>query len=130
MSSLRSYFYRAVEWTRIIDKDGKDTLLQHAAMSGRTNAVKAWLEAGADVHAQNDLALRLAAFWGRTDAVRALLEGCADVHAMNDEPLRWAKEAHRTDTIKTLEDWIVREQERSPTAPREKKRSPTAPRLH
>jgi Ankyrin repeats (3 copies) len=113
--SLRAHFYHAVAWAGVINKDHH---LQHAACRGYAGAVKALLEAGANLHAQDDLALRLAAFYGRNNVVRTLLEAGADVHAHDDGPLRWARDARRTDTIKTLEAWVAREQKPSPTAPR------------
>ena len=115
MKSLLSYFYQAAAWASIINKDHH---LQYVSGGGYPAAVKALLEAGANPHAEDDLALRLAASYGRTDVVRILLEAGADVHAADDGPLRWARDARRTDTIKVLETWMARGQTLAPTAPR------------
>jgi hypothetical protein len=60
---------------------------------------------GADVHAQNDLALRLTAQgWSRNAAAVAalLLQHGADVHANEDEALRWASAHGNTAVVDLL----------------------------
>ena len=57
----------------------RDDLLALESAKGHMNAVKALLEAGADVHARDDYALREASKNGRTEAVMALLEAGAYV---------------------------------------------------
>lgn len=103
MKSLMSYFYLAQARMGIMDLDN---VLEIEARDGHTSRVKALLEAGADVHADNDEALRTAAWWGRTSTVKTLLENGADVHAKNDGALKWAKEMKRGDTIRVLDDWM------------------------
>ena len=65
--------------------------------------VQALLAAGADVHAQNDLALRWSAAWnGHTETVKVLLAAGADVHAEDDQALRFAAKNDHTETVRTL----------------------------
>ena len=54
--------------------------------------VNVLLAAGANVHAQNDMALRVASKKGHVDVVQILLAAGADVHAQNDTALLWASE--------------------------------------
>ena len=57
---------------------------------------------GADVRANEDLALRRASTRGWTEAVRLLLDNYADVHAKNDEALILAARHNRVETVKLL----------------------------
>jgi ankyrin repeat protein len=52
----------------------KDAALVLAAENGQTDTVRALLDAGADVHAVDDLAMWLAAKNGHADMVRLLKE--------------------------------------------------------
>jgi hypothetical protein len=69
---------------------------------GDTMTLFELLHNGANLHAQNDLALRLAAKHGHTDAVRILLNDGADVHAANDTALKWAARAGHVETVYVL----------------------------
>lgn len=73
-----------------------------AASKGYTETVRALLTAGADVHAEDDMALRWAADYGQTEMVRVLLAGGANVHAENDDALRWAAWNSHTETVRVL----------------------------
>ena len=61
------------------------TYLRYTTL-GRTAAVQALLEAGADVNTRNTIRntpLMLVANWGHTEIVQVLLANGADVHAKN-----------------------------------------------
>ena len=107
MKALRSYFYRGAAWAGIINRNAEMVL---AARCGDTEAVKALLGAGADVHTRNDQALRDAAGYGNTDTVKALLEAGAYVHAGDDEAVQVAALNGHDDTVKVLQDWMAEEQ--------------------
>jgi ankyrin repeat protein len=81
-----------------------DNPLIFDAGTGRVGNVRALLEAGADVHANNDEALRRAAEAGHTDVVRLLLGAGADVHARDDEALWRAARSGRTEVVMVLLD--------------------------
>ena len=60
-----------------------DSLLIRESENGHTEAVKLLLEAGANVHVLEDLALRMTSAAGHTETVKALLDAgalaeCAD----------------------------------------------------
>jgi ankyrin repeat protein len=59
-------------------------------------------DAGANVHAVDELALWLAAKNGHTDTVRVLLDGGADVHEDEDWVLVLAAENGHTETVRAL----------------------------
>jgi len=83
-----------------IEKD----LLWICAEARKTKFVKYLLDAGADVHADDDYALRWASGKGHADVVKLLLDAGADVHAGNDYALRWASKNGHTDIVKLLLD--------------------------
>lgn len=60
------------------------------------------LDAGADVHAQEDWALQWAAERGDEKIVKLLLSAGADVHAWDDGPLRAACWHDRPEVVKLL----------------------------
>ena len=64
--------------------------------------VNVLLAAGANVHAQNDMALRVASKKGHVDVVQILLAAGADVHAQNDTALLWASEWDHVDVVQVL----------------------------
>jgi hypothetical protein len=67
--------------------------------------VKMLVDAGADVHANDDFALRYAAENGLTAIVKVLLDAGADVHACNNYALCWAAaEKGHTEIVKMLID--------------------------
>src|SRR5580692_36275 len=47
------------------------------------------IEAGADVHANNDYAFKWSAERGHLEVIRLLIKAGADVHAYNDYALQW-----------------------------------------
>ena len=63
-----------------------DSLIK-ASRDGNLEGVIVCLEAGADIHAEDDEALRWASENGHLDVVRCLLEAGANVHAENDKAL-------------------------------------------
>ena len=83
-----------------------------AAHRNYTEVVKALLDAGADVHAGDDMALRWAAESGCLEAVKILLavrthegqDAGADVHAGKDQALCSAANRGNTKIIKMLLD--------------------------
>ena len=64
------------------------------------DAIRLAIQAGADIHTENEYALRRACDNGYTNTVRLLLAAGANVHAANDEPLRYA--SHRSPDIVRL----------------------------
>jgi hypothetical protein len=84
------------------DQGKLDDVLVRESTSGHTEAVKALLEAGADVHAWNDQALRYASLGGHTETVKALLEAGANAHADNDLALFGASRNGHTEVVKLL----------------------------
>ena len=57
-----------------------------------STAVGLAIQAGADVHADNDYALHWASKYGHLSVVEFLVKAGANVHANNNEALRWASE--------------------------------------
>lgn len=77
-------------------------ILIKSVQKGDIWLIKQLLEAGADVHAQNDYALRLASEYGHTEVLELLLEAGANVHADNDQALRVAAYGGHTEIIRLL----------------------------
>jgi ankyrin repeat protein len=114
MKSLRSYFYRAQRLIGVMNQVQMNNLLEHAAREGQTRTAEALIEAGANVHADEDEPLRIAAWCGRSETVKAILEAGADVHARHDQALQWAVDGElaggddkHKQTQKILKDWIT-----------------------
>jgi hypothetical protein len=103
VKSLMSYFYLGQARMGIMDVDN---VLEIEARDGHTSRVKALLEAGADVHADNDEALRTAAWWGRTSTVKTLLKTAWTCIAKNDGALKWATEMKHVETTQVPKDWM------------------------
>jgi len=78
-----------------------------AAGDGRLNSVKAYLTAGADVHADNDLALAMAAENNHLEVVKVLLDAGADVYAQDGHALEWAVSGGNFSVVKTLLDYAI-----------------------
>jgi hypothetical protein len=74
-----------------------------ASYYGHTETVKVLLDAGADVHAQDDYALRCGSRDGHTGTVKLLLDRGAAVHAWGDYALRGARVRGHSETVKVLE---------------------------
>jgi len=64
-----------------------DLALCWAAENGYLEIVKYLVENGANIHANNDCALRWAAYKGHLEVVKYLIENGADIHADNDSAL-------------------------------------------
>jgi hypothetical protein len=94
--SLRAIFLKSV---RILSKDER---LLRAAERGCEHKVVALLNAGANIHTQDDNALRLAALYGRVNTVKALIDADADVHARNDYALRFAAASGHAEIVQML----------------------------
>ena len=58
-----------------------DEALLYASSNGHLPVVEVLIKAGADVHADNDEALRLASMYGHLSVVEVLVKAGADVHA-------------------------------------------------
>jgi len=86
----------------------EEDLLWVCAKEGKTQFVKYLLDAGANVHAYNDIALRKAINYGHADVVKLLLDAGADVHADNYGALQWASDNEHTDVVKILKDHIAK----------------------
>ena len=61
-----------------------------AAKSNKIDELKNLLDRGANIHANDDVALREAAWKGRHEIVKFLVTQGANIHADNDAALRWA----------------------------------------
>lgn len=81
-----------------------DVALLFAASNGHTASVELLLNRGADVHSENDSAISQAANSGHTETVELLLDRGADIHANNDWALTRAAFEGRTATVKLLLD--------------------------
>jgi len=73
-----------------------------ASEKGDVNGAQLALNAGADVHANNDEALRLAAMHGHAEGVRMLLAAGADVRASNNAALHLAICRNHTEIVRML----------------------------
>jgi ankyrin repeat protein len=82
--------------------DQLDPLLHTAAEYGRTATVQELLQRGADVHAEQDIAVCAAAARGHTATVQALLAAGADVHAQQGEALCEAAQGGHNATVQVL----------------------------
>ena len=87
-----------------------DRKLIDAAIFRCTEQVRWALDHGADVHADDDLALCMASENGHTDTVRLLLERGADIHACKYEVLRVTSQHGHIDTAILLLRYIVAEE--------------------
>jgi len=81
--------------------DLEDALVGQA-IKGNCDILRALIAGGADVHANDDLALREAASAGQSESVRTLLAAGANVHARQDEALRFAARQGHADTLRVL----------------------------
>jgi ankyrin repeat protein len=85
------------------DVHAKDDLaLVGAALMGRADVILILLDAGADARARDDVPMSSAALGGHADAVRILLGAGADVHAHNDKALQLAAQFGYTEVIDIL----------------------------
>ena len=89
-----------------MSQEEKDRILTVVSIYGYANTVKKLLDAGADVHTDNDIALRLASRYGHLEVVKILLDAGADVHAKDNEALRWAKYKGHTEIVKLLKQYM------------------------
>jgi hypothetical protein len=81
-----------------------DLALRLASEEGYYKIVKLLLDAGADVHADDDYALRYASVEGHDKVVKLLLDAGADVHADDDQALRYASRNGHDKVVKLLLD--------------------------
>jgi hypothetical protein len=78
-----------------------DDALRQASKNGHAETVRILLTV-VDVHAVRDMALYMAGLWGHTETVKMLLAAGADVHATNDCALRHAAETGHTQIVQLL----------------------------
>ena len=76
--------------------------LLKASQNGDTEDVQILLEAGANVHAEDNFALFCASANGHTEIVKLLLEAGANVHAVHHQALRWASHRGHTEIVELL----------------------------
>ena len=86
-----------------------DDALWICARYGKADYVQYLLDAGANVHAENDYALQWASDNGHEKVVKLLLDAGADVHAEDDLALRWASHNGHEKVVKLLKDHIAKE---------------------
>ena len=79
-----------------------DYALCWASGNGHLRIVELLLENGADVHAFNDSALRYASRYGYLQIVELLIENGADVHAVDDYALRLASYSGHVQIVELL----------------------------
>ena len=79
-----------------------DSALRISSEDGNTEIVQLLLQAGANVNANNDSALISASANGHTEVVRLLLQAGADVHARDGEPLTRASRTTNIDIVQLL----------------------------
>jgi len=79
-----------------------DQMFIDAAISGDNDEVEKALKRGADIHADDDMALGQAAGNGHKETVALLLERGADIHAKYDRALLWAVEYGCNETVALL----------------------------
>lgn len=80
----------------------RKSLLPTAARRGYTDVVRALIALGADVHADNELALISASHTGRTDVVKTLVSAGAYIHASEGLALYTAAAAGHADVVRVL----------------------------
>jgi ankyrin repeat protein len=78
--------------------------LRRAAENGALQSVRLLLDAGADVHYDDDSALRIAAFNGHLEVVKLLIERGANVDAGEGEALREAYSINNQSLVEILID--------------------------
>ncbi len=80
----------------------KERQLAIAAEIGNLKKVKRLVKAGADIHANSDLALRWASWRGHLEVVKYLVEQGADIHAYESSALEWAAEGDYAEVVEYL----------------------------
>lgn len=86
-------------------RSGEDSALIWAARNGHAETVKALLDAGANVHVENDRVLREAARDGQPEVVKVLLAGGADMNALDGAAMRaasWSASKGHVATVRVL----------------------------
>lgn len=67
-----------------------DLALRYSAKNGDLLIVRYLVQHGANIHANNDMALRSTSFEDHLDVVQFLIEQGANIHAENNSTVRWA----------------------------------------
>ena len=93
-----------IEYFEDMSQEEKNKVLINASKRGHTEMVKVLIDAGADVHVENDWALQWASYYGHIEVVKLLLDAGADVHAKNDLALRYASANGHIEVVKLLLD--------------------------
>jgi len=79
-----------------------DDALNWAARRGKINYVKYLLEAGANIHNNDEFPLKWAARKGYIHIVKLLLDNGANMHVKDDIVLKWAVESNHYNVVKFL----------------------------
>ena len=79
-----------------------ETAFKCAVRKNHTEIVKLIVEAGVNIHTDNEYALRVTAGNGNVDIVKLLLENGAEVHANDDYSLNIAAEKGYAEVVKLL----------------------------
>ena len=100
-------------WAEEMDED-----LIDASQYGNLDRVRSLLDRGADIHAEDDIALRDASSNGHLEVVRLLLDRGADIHAVDDFALILASSNGHLEVVRLLldrganvhanDDWALR----------------------
>ena len=83
-----------------------DLALRYASQKGHFEVVKLLLDAGADIHTDDDYALRWASRKGHFEVVRLLLANGANVHAQDDYALRYASQNNHLEVVELLKSHV------------------------
>ena len=78
------------------------SVVLHGSLISLEDFIPLAVKSGANVHANNDIALRDASYNGHAAVVELLLKAGADVHARDDEALLWASSRGHAAVVKCL----------------------------
>jgi ankyrin repeat protein len=79
-----------------------------ASKYGHLEVVKFLVEKGANIHADNNLALRCASKYGHLEIVKFLVKNGADIHADNDRVLKLASLNGHFEVVEYLKSLSVK----------------------
>ena len=94
------------ESLKILDNYGID--LGWSSRNGYIEIVKLLLEAGADVHEEEDFPLRTACSNDQSEIVQVLLEAGADINARYCYAMNTTEREGFTKTYNVLNDWLIK----------------------
>ena len=105
----RSWSEYYIKDLRKINPSNAQDYLKNGSKEGRLDHVIIALGLGANINADDDLALRWASEYGHLEVIKYLLEKGANIHAKDDYALRWASKNGHLEVVNYLQSVIVRE---------------------